>query len=499
MRYALTSEQMRAAEAAADETLGGLMSRAGAALAAEVQRAYPSGRVTVVCGPGNNGGDGWVVARVLAEAGRDVHVLALRAPDGLTGEAREAAAAASGSVEWRHVSDTRMLGPALKGSSVVVDAIFGIGLHGPVREPYGPAIEAILACGVPVVSADIPSGLDADAGVAAGQVVQADMTVTFTALKPGLLMEPGRSLAGRVVVADIGVPVDRAGVLEIPGMCDLRGLMRWPAPQDHKGSRGTVAIVAGSAAYPGAAVLAAAGALRMGAGYVRVVTPVPVAGVVRQVWPNAIVRPVEADGEGALADPGEVLGAVLDADAVVAGPGLTRAAGPAAAIQALIASADMPLLLDADALNVLAGETDALRRRGAPAVITPHPGEAGRLLGSDASAVNRDRLKAASALSGDALVCLLKGPGTLVAGGGRTAIVSTGGPGLARAGTGDVLAGMIGALLAQGIDTFDAALIGAYLHGRAGERGAEDLTETCLTASDLPGYIHLAVRELLGG
>jgi len=382
---------------------------------------------------------------------------------------------------------------------VVVDAIFGTGLHGAVREPYGSVIGTILACGLPVVSADVPSGLDADTGMAAGPVVRADVTVTFSALKPGLLMWPGPSLAGRVVVADIGVPIDVGGALEIPGRCDLRGLMRWPTPEDHKGSRGTVAVVAGSAAYPGAAALAAAGALRMGCGYVRVVTPVPAAEVVRQAWPNAIVRPVEADSDGTLANPGEVLEAVSGADAVVAGPGLTTGAGPAAVIHALIALAGMPLLLDADALNVLAGEPDVLRRREAPTVITPHPGEAGRLLGSDASIVNCDRMRTAVSLSGDALVCVLKGPGTLVAGGGRTAIVCSGGPGLARAGTGDVLAGMTGSLLAQGIDTFDAALLGAYLHGRAGERGAEDLTETCLTASDLPGYIHLAVSELLGG
>jgi NAD(P)H-hydrate epimerase len=499
MRYALTSERMRAAETAADTTLSGLMERAGAALAAEVQRAHPSGSVTIVCGAGNNGGDGWVAARALAEAGRAVQVLALREPDGLAGEAREAAAAASGSVAWQHVSDARTLERAVEGSSVVIDAIFGIGLHGAVREPYRSLIGAIVTCGVPVVSADIPSGLDADTGVAAGPVVRAAVTVTFSALKPGLLMEPGRSLSGRVVVVDIGVPVDGVGALEVPGRCDLRGLMRWPAPEDHKGSRGTVAVVAGSAAYPGAAALAAAGALRMGAGYVHVVTPAPAAGVVRQAWPNAIVRPVAADDDGAIASAVEVLEAVSGADAVVVGPGLTTGTGPAAAVRALIAEAATPLLLDADALNVLTGEVDALRRRNAPTVITPHPGEAGRLLGSDVSAVSHDRLKAVSALSGDRLVCLLKGPGTLIAGGGRSAIVGSGGPGLARAGTGDVLAGMIGTALAQGVDTFDAAVLGAYLHGRAGERGAEDLTDTCLTAVDLPGYIHLAVRELSGG
>lgn len=499
MRYALTSEQMRAAETSAGIPLDVLMERAGSALASEVQRAYPSGRVTVVCGPGNNGGDGWVAARMLTEAGRDVDLLALRDPDALAGEAHEAAAAASGIVAWQHVADIATLERALEDSSVVVDAVFGIGLHGRVREPYDAVIDAIVSSGVPVVSADVPSGVDSDTGAAVDPAVRASVTVTFSALKPGLLMEPGRSLAGRVVVAEIGVSIDPAHAVEVPGRCDLRGLMPWPGPGDHKGSRGTVAIVAGSAAYPGAAVLAAAGALRMGAGYVRVVTPSPAAGVVRTAWPNAIVRPVSADGDGAVASAEEVLEAVSGADAVVAGPGLTTDGGSAAMVRALVAANEGPLLLDADALNVLAGDADVLRRRVAPTVITPHPGEAARLLGSDASAVNRDRLQAASSLSGDALVCLLKGPGTLIAGAGRSAIVGAGGPGLARAGTGDVLAGMVGTLLGQGVEVFHAAMLGAYIHGRAGVCGAEDLTETCLTASDLPGYIPLAVRELLGG
>ena len=506
MRYALTATQMRTAEATAvargSVTIGGLMDRAGHALAAEVSRRTPVGDVVAVCGPGNNGGDGWVAARVLARAGRAVRVLTVRAPDELGADARAAAADAIASgVPW-HLAADPDAAEHLATAAVIIDALFGFGLHGPVREPYAALVSRVNGSDGFVVSADVPSGIDSDSGEVGGVAITADVTVTFSALKPGLLLGDGAACAGDVVVADLGIdPVLLCGegALELPGMVDIRGIIPLPRRADHKGSRGRVAVVAGSVRYAGAAVLATGGAMRMGAGYVYAVTSGEVAGPVLAAWPSAIVRRVAPGPDGSPGDAAGVVSAVEDADAVVAGPGLGTGDAVPATVRALLDAFAGPLLLDADALNVLAGDIGPLRSRVRPTVITPHAGEAARLLGVPVAEVIRAPLRAAELLSGPDLVCLLKGPVTIVAGDGRAALVSSGGPELARAGTGDVLSGMIGTLLAQGVRPFDAAVAGAYLHGRAGAHGAARLTATSVVASDLPRFIPDAVREVAGG
>jgi len=521
MRYALSAEAMRAAEQEAVDlgccgTLAELMDRAGMALAAEVIARVPGGPVAIVCGPGNNGGDGWVAARLLAGEGRDVRVVALRAPEELAEPARSAAERASASgVEWRlaeRLLADEGLGEFFAGAAAVVDAVFGFGFHGPVRGEAAEVLDAIAGaaaagCTAPlVISADVPSGVDSDTGAVTGPAVRADVTVTFSALKPGLLIFPGAAHAGDVVVADIGVPVGiigRDASLEVPGSGDLLPLLPLPRPEDHKGSRGRVAIVAGSRAYAGAAILAARGALRMGAGYVYVIAPEPVAAVVIAALPNVIVRAVPADVSGAPGDPKAMLAALADADAVVAGPGLTTASGVGTLVRELVARVPLPTVLDADALNVLADDAAVLTSRQGPLLLTPHPGEAARLLGLDVADVQADRIAAASRLAdvcpGTDAACLLKGPRTIVAGGGRPVLVLAGNAGLARAGSGDVLSGMLGTLLAQGLAPREAAVLGAYLHGRAAEYGTACLTETCFTSSDIVDFLPDAVRELLGG
>lgn len=507
MRFALDSEQMRAMEeravASGAATISDLMERAGCALADEVSRRTPCGPIVVVCGPGNNGGDGWVAARILAERGRDVSVIALKGPGSLAGEARTAAdAAARAGVAWRNVSDVPADDPALTRAAVILDAIFGFGLRGAVGEPYRRWVARINDSRALTISADVPTGVDTDTGKVTGVAVIADVTVTFSALKVGLVSGAGAVHAGEIVVADLGIgghagPV--SGALEVPSAADVCALVPWPARTDHKGSRGRIAIIAGSGAYPGAAVLAAGGALRMGAGYVYAVATERVCQAVLSAWPSVVCRPVAGGADGAVAEVGEVLRAVSDADAVVAGPGILQSAGARKVVQELIGSFDGPLLLDADALNMLAGDTGALRARQAPVLITPHPGEAARLLGCGVEDIERDRIHAARSLSDGSLICVLKGPGTIIASEDRTAIVRTGGPELARAGTGDVLSGMIGTLLAQGCHPYDAAVAGTFLHGRAGAIGATRHTATSFIASDLPGFIPEAVRELAGG
>lgn len=504
MEHALTAEQMRAREDAAIAsgavTLGDLMERAGAALAAEVTRRAPSGDVAIACGPGNNGGDGWVAARLLLEGGRRVCVLSLVAPESLgppaTGAVRAALAAG---VPFEVCADGAL--DALRGSAVIVDALFGFGFHGAMSEAAASIAGAINASGAVVISADMPSGVDADTGAADASAVRADSTVAFTALKRGLLLHPGASYAGEVVVADIGLPASTTppDVLEVPGVGDISQVFPWPRPEDHKGARGRVAIVAGSAMYSGAAVLAVSGALRLGAGYVFAVVPETVADVVRAALPAAIVRAVPATHEGSMARVDAVLTAIADADALVVGPGLTTVPSVGEIVHALIRDATVPMVFDADGLNALGGDPSRLDGGRAPIVITPHPGEAARLLGCDVAAITADRAAAAQRLSSDTRTCLVKGPGTIVAGNGRLGIVRAGNAGLARAGSGDVLAGMIGTLLAQGMTPYEAALAAAHLHGRAAEFGTAALTETCFTASDITRFLPDAVREVASG
>ncbi|MRS12686.1 MAG: NAD(P)H-hydrate dehydratase [Actinobacteria bacterium] len=503
MHYAFTAEQMRAIEDRADAdgvaTVAELMRRAGATLAAEVSRRVPSGPVVAVCGTGNNGGDGWVAAKLLHEAGRDVRVVALAAPGDLSGSAADAAVEATrAGVPFDLCGQHR----PLERTAVVIDALFGFGLRGAMREPAARLVPEIALCGAAVIAADVPSGVDADTGAVTGAAVSADVTVTFTARKPGLLIYPGASFAGEVVVADIGVPkemLSAPGALELPGVADVSSLLPVAPPDAHKGSRGRVAIVAGSRAYAGAAVLAAQGALRMGAGYVYAVVPEVIGDVIRASLPGAIVRAVPAAADGTVARLDAVLSSVADADAVVVGPGLTTAPGVGEVVHALLTNVSVPLVLDADALNALAGDMAAIDSRTAPLVLTPHPGEASRLLGISAEGVQADRVGAALALSRGHHVCLLKGARTVIAGAGRSALILTGNAGLARAGSGDVLAGMAGTLLAQGVAPFDAAVLSAHLHGRAAEYGTAALTETCFTSADIVTFLPEAVRELTGG
>lgn len=509
MQYALDAEGIRSAERRAVErgeaTLDALMARAGAALAAEAARVAPTGPIAIVTGKGNNGGDGWVAARVLAASGRDVRVHALAGPDALTGEAaRAATAAVAAHVNWQPAGDAIAMAEALTGAAVIIDAIFGIGFHGPAREPYATAIVAIDDADAPVISADVPSGVDSDTGAANGPAVHADMTVTFSAPKLGLLMYPGAAYAGEIVVADVGVPqreLDEAGGLEVWDRGDYRSALPQPSPDAHKGQRGSVLLVAGSRLYAGSAVLAAAGAMRMGAGYVFAAVPASVAPVMQAALPHVIAVAMQETAEGTLAASSvdRIVRLAAEVDAVVLGPGLTTHAEAVDVIRRLVDVMPTPLVLDADGLNALAEPgPGAILSRSGPTVITPHPGELARMLGISTAEVQDDRRAAAARIAGCQLACVLKGARTIVSAEGRSVVTLAGNPGMATAGSGDVLAGMIGTLLAQGLTPLEAGALGAYVHGRAGDLASAELTEVCLTAKDLPSYIPAAVKEILG-
>ena len=426
MQYALDAAGMRAAEeracASGELTLAALMQRAGSVLAQEVLQRVPSGRVAVVTGKGNNGGDGWVAARQLADAGREVLVLALVAPETLTGDAAAAAAdAIAAGVPWELTGGEFDLARRLSGAAAIVDAVFGIGFSGVAREHYASAIVAIDDADAFVVSADIPSGVDSDTGVVRGPAVHADVTVTFAAPKPGILIHPGAGYAGEIVVADIGIPrehLDAFGSLELWDRGDYRACLPVPAADAHKGMRGSVLLVAGSRLYAGSAVLAAAGAMRMGAGYVFAAVPASVAPVMQAALPHVIAVGLTETAEGTIAAESveRIVRLASEVDAVVLGPGLTSHAEAAEVVRQLVELLPAPLVLDADGLNAYATTgPDAILARPGPTVMTPHPGELAKLLGISAHAVQADRLGSVCAITGDSLACVLKGAGTLVA------------------------------------------------------------------------------------
>jgi ADP-dependent NAD(P)H-hydrate dehydratase / NAD(P)H-hydrate epimerase len=417
--HALTAAGARAAEelavAEGGIALADLMDRAGASVAREIERRSADGPLAVVCGGGNNGGDGWVAARGLAETGRQVTVFTTVAPadlQGIAGEAAQAAVAAGVTVV--EPGDAPMDPDALAGFSAVVDALFGVGFSGEVRSPFGTWIEAVNATGALVVSVDVPSGLDASTGRIAAHAVRADVTVTFSAPKVGTILFPGAGLVGELVVADIGIPREYLGSPGDPEVWDAedyRALLPRPAPDAHKNSRGRVLIVAGSGAFPGAAMLAAMGAQRMGAGYVTVAVPESVVGVLQSKLTSAIVMGLPENPSHTLAS--KVTDAVIDIarefDAVVLGPGMTVAHGAVHVARALVGALDVPLVVDADGLNALVDTVDTVTGRDAPTVITPHPGELARLLGTTPAGIQADRLGYGRMLSGPQLTCVLKG------------------------------------------------------------------------------------------
>jgi NAD(P)H-hydrate epimerase len=499
---ALTTAQMRDAEAAAvahGKPLAELMERAGAAVAAHVLGRPGDEHIVVLCGGGNNGGDGWVAARLLFEAGRRVTVVSVVEAQRLPEPAASAAARAiAAGVRWALSAQD----PDVSHAGVIVDALLGSGAHGAPRDEYARLIGSLCRTRAHVVAVDLPSGVDADTGAVAGVAVSADVTVTFGAPKLGCVLQPGASFAGTLVVADIGIEsrsMQPSGAPEVWDAEDYARLLPLPRWNDTKRTRGRVLVVGGSPGMTGAICLAAMGALRAGAGYVTVAAPAVSLPVIEAKLTAPVKLPLPSGGDGSLTPESgaAVAEAATHADAVVMGPGMGRSAGSIAAVLAAVRSVRTPLVMDADALFALGGDLNELAERTGPTIITPHEGEAAGLLGRDPEGVAAGRMGAARGLQVGDAVAVLKGPSTLIAGPQRMAVNRTGGPGLASLGTGDVLSGVIGALVAAGLPPFDAALLGTYLHGAAGDLAARDLTPLSMTAEDVVAYLPRAVRHLL--
>lgn len=468
-----------------------LMERAGQAVAdAATAMTADGGRIVILAGPGNNGGDGYVAARILGEAGRDVAVIAYGAGTMLTEDAKEAASRYRGRLQPADGFDAR-------GFDLVIDALFGAGLARPLSGAAADLVRHVGESGVPVLAVDLPSGVSGASGAVLGAAFRATTTVTFFRRKPGHLLQPGRAKCGKVIVADIGIPetvLDR-----ILPQTSVNGPALWPdafaAPKadGHKYDRGHAVVFSGGATQTGAARLSAMGALRAGAGLVTLFSP-GLALLVNAAHLTAVML-------RRCSDVGDLEAALEDRrfSVFVLGPGF--GIGETARLYAkAVLQADRALVLDADGLSSFADEPEALfallRERPGRAVLTPHDGEYARLfpdLAANPLLSKLDRAKAAAVRAG--AVVLLKGSDTVIADpSGRAVINDTGTPWLATAGSGDVLAGMIAGLLARGLSSFDAAAAAVWIHGRAAE-----LAGPGLIAEDLPGLLPRVFSELASG
>ncbi|HEX8083558.1 MAG TPA: NAD(P)H-hydrate dehydratase [Solirubrobacteraceae bacterium] len=481
------AERMRATDRWAIEERGvpglDLMERAGEGLAALVEDVAPTGRVAIVCGGGNNGGDGFVAARLLRQAGRELEVLVTTDLDSYNGDALA-------NLERLRERPRPFAAEALAGAAVAVDCLLGTGFSGEVREPVRSAILALSSLEAPVVACDVPSGVDASTGAVDDVAVDARCTASFHRAKPGLWIAPGKQHAGDVHVVEIGIPpgepVEPDAGLIGDGALDL--IPRREADST-KFSSGHVLVVGGSTGLTGAPCMAAEAAMRAGAGYVTCCVPASLNLVFETRLLEVMTIPLP-DDEGALVEDG--LERVLEeaskrGGALVVGPGFGKADGSLALARALVARAEVPVVVDADGLNAHAGRIGDLVERSAPTILTPHGGELARLLDVESDAVKAHRLEHARAAARESgAIVVLKGDDTLVAEpGGRVAVSPGGVPALATAGTGDVLSGVIAALLAKELDPFAAACAGVLSHLHAGAAAAQRRSPDAVIASDV--------------
>ncbi len=502
----LTAAQTRALDAHVTGDLGipgpTLMERAGAAVAeAALGMLYDSpGPVVVLCGKGNNGGDGLVAARLLHAAGYPVHVVLPFAPENLSPDAHLMHTRAAEVPMSATIDDA-----ALAAAGVVIDALLGTGVSGPVYGVLGELIAQTnrIRGGRAVLAVDLPSGVDTDTGQLFGPALCAERTVTLALPKPALVLYPGAALAGVWTVADIGFPPDVVAgwpaTAEIPEAAQAAAWLPVRPPTAHKMSVGAALIIAGSYGMTGAAAMACTAAYRAGAGLVRLGLPASLVPALNAALTEVVFRPLPAVPPGVLGHRAiaSLLADARDVRAALIGPGLSRQRVTALAVQRLVPQLPCPLVVDADALTAMAGE-ETWTQRTCPTVITPHPGEMARLLGRPVAELETDRLATArEAAKRFNAVTIFKGAPTVIAApDGRVWVNPTGNAGLAVAGTGDVLAGAVTALLAQGVPAPEAAALAVYAGGRAAELIATEHGIHGMTALDLIEALPFALAEL---
>ena len=487
-----------------------LMENAGRQVVAAIEAMHSDladRYVAVLCGQGNNGGDGFVVARTLRQRGIDVAVFLIGRVAEVRGDARtnleilgrlgltvvEIADSQAWELHCSEVSDC----------TLIVDAIFGTGLNAPVSGLVQSVIADVNASGIAIVSIDLPSGLSADSADPIGDSIVAGLTVTLAAPKLPLVLPPAETRAGDIVIADIGIPssvLDTVGGprVELLTRAEMRELISPRTPDSHKGDYGRVLLVAGSCGKTGAAHLAAIGALRSGAGLVTVATPRACQAVISAMAPEYMTEALDETIDGL--DPDEVERVLeIAGDVIALGPGLGQATSTRAFVKTLVDRATTPLVVDADGLNAFSDEPDRLAgREERDLIITPHPGEMGRLLGMSADEVQASRLELARNFAvAHHVYVVLKGHRTLIVTPDEKIFINpTGNPGMATGGTGDVLTGMIAAWIAQLLDAEAACKIAVYLHGMAGDLAEADEGEVAMTSADVAGHLGDAILEL---
>lgn len=511
----VTAQEMREIDQKAMEEYGipglVLMENAGLAVCRVVEQLLGGAEgktVLLICGQGNNGGDGFVAARQLYNRGARVRLLLAAPEESLAGEARvnyEIWTRMGRKVyRLQDRSALQVLRLGLMQADIVVDALFGTGFRGTVKDRPKRLIETINDADRMVVAVDVPSGVEADTGAVRGTALRADHTVTFGLPKLGLVLAPGADYAGQLHVADISIPQPAAAHIRRHLLTRrlVRGWLERRPRGAHKGDFGHVLVLGGSRGMLGAAGLAARAALRAGAGLVTLAVPRSLQDVAVPLVPEAMTAGLAETVDGTVSQHArdEVNALLEKADVLALGPGLSMHPETVEMVRQLLGDLEIPCVLDADGLNALAatGVADLLPLdRGIPLVLTPHPGEMARLLETTAPEIAGDRVGVAerAAAAWDCTV-VLKGRATVVAGGEHTYLNTTGNPGMATGGSGDVLTGITAALMAQGYAPARAAAAAVYVHGRAGDLAAADKGETALAAGDIAGYLPAAFKLL---
>ncbi len=508
----VTAQEMRQIDQQTIEEIGisgaVLMEHAGTAVVRTIRQHFPEcQRIAVIVGKGNNGGDGLVVARQLALAGQPIQIFLVSPPESFAGDALTNLQIAQNlDLSMASILSEEELEAAksqIASSDLIVDSIFGTGLRGGVGGFIGEVIDFINKMGKPVVAIDLPSGLSADTGIAEGACIEGTHTVTIGLPKRGNLIHPGATFTGTLEVADIGFPpsvIDAQSIqINWTQSSDAAQLLPPRPTHSHKGTYGRVFVVAASTGMTGAAALTSAGALRVGAGLVTLGAPKSLNAILEMKLTEVMTLPLPETAEGSLAldAKSHIIEAVERTKSVLAvGPGLSQHPETVALVHSLIRESDVPTVIDADGINALSKSTDILSSLSPQTVLTPHPGEMARLIGGTVEALERDRIGIAQQFAGTHNVTLvLKGAPTVIArGNGDVWINSTGNAGMATGGMGDILTGLIAGLIAQKVSPFDAAVLGVYLHGLAGDIVAESVGMHGLMAGDVLNNVPKAIK-----
>ena len=511
MQIVLTASQMAQVDRTTIDTVQipgvVLMENAGKGVVQEIEDLlgdFKKKHVLIFCGKGNNGGDGYVIARRLHNHGAEVVVFLAGKKEAIKGDAKiNLTILENLGIDVYEISSMEEI-PQFHRVDLVVDALLGTGVTGPVVGFFGDLIKTMNNYGAPIVAVDLPSGMETDTGAVHGACVEADVTVTMAHLKAGLLFSPAQDHAGEIVIANIGVPPEISLKLHenlfLVEDEDIRSRLPERQLNAHKTSVGKVVVFAGSVGMTGAATLASISSLQIGAGLTKLGIPASLNPILEQKLTEVMTVPLaETNHQSISVKAKDQVEELLEwANVLAVGPGLSTHEETVEFVKWLLKAVQKPMVLDADGLNALAGDTSLIEKYAGPMVLTPHPGELARLTGASISDIEKNRFVILRDLSKrwGKVIVLKGGPTITAAPDGRIFINSTGNPGMATGGSGDVLTGMIAGLLAQNLSAIDAALVGVFIHGLAGDIAADELTEMGMIAGDISEFLPIALKQV---